>query len=123
MFPNTVFLLFLFLEVPISTAHAQSVYIPERININISCTSIGGPVPSITWTINNLTTDFSQTDVVHREMFSSGVVTLGNITSTLNIVDARYPAHDGVYTCTGTNTVSGLAYSSSDYITIQIQGM
>ena len=42
--------------------------------------------------------------------------------STLHIVNAQYPTHDGVYTCTGTNTISGSARTDSTTITVQVQG-
>ena len=111
---------FLCFEVPISTRQVVSVFIPEGNRKKISCTFTGGPVPSIIWNINNHITAFTQTYVINRELLSSRGVTLGNVTSTLHVLKAQYPAYDGIYTCTGTNTISGLDYSSSDYIIIQI---
>ncbi len=40
----------------------STVVIPEGHSADISCRSVGAPVPSITWEVNNQTTDFEQTD-------------------------------------------------------------
>ncbi len=40
----------------------STVVIPEGGSADISCRSVGVPVPSITWEVNNQTTDFEQTD-------------------------------------------------------------
>ena len=86
--------------------------------MNISCTSTGIPVPTITWTLNNQQTTFK--DV---ETNAIDTATPGNVISTLYIVDAQYPTHDGMYTCTGNNTVNGLILTSNVSITVQVQGM
>ncbi len=98
--------------------------IPEGGNIAISCYSIGGPVPSITWTLNNQNTQFNQTDIINEASLSSvdNLIAIGNINSTLHIVDAQYPTHDGVYTCTGRNTASDSHSNSSVNITVMIKG-
>ncbi len=94
--------------------------------VNISCTSTGGPIPSITWTINNQNTNFSQSDVVTNAVTNSNTdpvtTTPGYTISTLHIVNAKYPTHTGVYTCAGTNTISGTQRTSSTSITVQVQG-
>ncbi len=46
-------------------------------------------------------------------------VTLGRVISTLHIVNAQYPANDGVYTCTGSNNFN----STNASVTIQVQGI
>ena len=51
------------------------------------------------------------------------IVTPGNVMSTLHIVDAQYPTHDGVYTCTGNNSMDASDNTSSVNITVQVQGM
>ncbi len=95
----------------------------EGGNIAISCCSIGGPVPVITWTLNNQNTEFNQTDNINEASLSStDHVTIGNIISTLHIADANYPTHDGVYTCTGRNTASDSRITSSVNITVMIKG-
>ena len=96
----------------------------------ISCISMGAPVPSITWEFNNQTTVFEQTDLVTpytailAESAGNRVVNFspGNIESTLHIVSARYPDHDGVYTCIGTNADDLTVASSSAFITVQVHG-
>ena len=99
--------------------------------MDISCKSTGGPVPTITWTFNNQPTTFSQTDVITQvtteavrqpDGFFVSIVTSGNVISTLHIVDAQYPTHDGVYTCTGNNSINA-SDNTSINITVQVQGM
>ena len=46
---------------------------------------------------------------------------LGTIISHLFIVNAQYPDHDGVYTCTGSNDVSMINISSA-MINIHVHG-
>ena len=104
--------------------------ITEGDNGTISCRSGGAPVPSITWEFNNQTTGFEQTDIVTPYQASlSGAapnrivdVTPGNIVSTLHIVSVRYPDHDGVYTCIGTNADDLTVASSSAFVTVQVHG-
>ncbi len=91
---------------------------------------MGAPVPSITWEFNNQTTDFEHTDTetpfVATLTGTSGNrgfnITLGNIESSLHIVSATYPDHDGVYTCIGTNSDDLTVASSSAFITVQVNG-
>ena len=98
--------------------------------MDVSCKSTGGPVPTITWTFNNQPTTFSQTDditqattQISRENPNNPTITPGNVISTLHIVDALYPNHDGVYTCTGINSMDVSTTTSSVNITVQVQGM
>ncbi len=108
----------------------STVVIPEGGSADISCRSVGAPVPSIIWEVNNQTTDFEQTDTetpfVATLTGSIGnrgfTVTSGNIESSLHIVSATYPDHDGVYTCTGTNSDDLTVASSSAFITVQVNG-
>ncbi len=46
-------------------------------------------------------------------------VVLGRVTSTLHIVNAQYPANDGVYTCIGSNNFN----STNASVTVQVQGI
>ena len=104
--------------------------IPEGGSADISCRSVGAPVPSITWDFNNQTTDFEQRDTetpfvaaLTGTIGNRGVdVTPGNIESSLHIVSATYPDHDGVYTCIGTNSDDLTVASSSAFITVQVNG-
>ena len=88
--------------------------------MNISCTSTGVPVPNITWTLNNQPTTFNDSDVVTNIIDAA---TPGNVISTLYIVDAQYPTHDGMYICTGSNIINGLIFTSNVSISLQVQGM
>ncbi len=47
----------------ISDGFTSMVTVVEGRDVDISCTSTGVPVPTITWTLNNQTTPFRQTDV------------------------------------------------------------
>ena len=114
-----------------TTALSDSVVIiAEGDNGTISCRSVGAPVPSITWEFNNQTTGFEQTDIVTPYQAAligeagNRVVDLtpGNIVSTLHIVSARYPDHDGVYICIGTNVDDQTVTSSSALLSVQVHG-
>ena len=92
---------------------------------------MGTPAPSITWELDNQIVSFEQTDTVTQfEATLTGTVsgqrdtdvTPGNIISDLHIVSARYPDHDGVYTCIGTNSDDLNAAFSSASVTVQVNG-
>ena len=108
----------------------STVVIPEGGSADISCRSVGAPVPCITWEFNNQTTDFEQTDTetpfvatLTGTIGNRGfTVTSGNIESSLHIVSTTYPDHDGVYTCIGTNSDELAVTSSSAFITVQVNG-
>ena len=100
--------------------------------MDISCKSTGGPVPTITWTFNNQPTTFSQTHNITQATTEAvrqpdgtfvSIVIPGNVISILHIVDAQYPTHDGVYKCTGNNSMNASDNTSSVTITVQVQGM
>ncbi len=114
-----------------TTARSSSiVVIPEGGNADIFCRSVGAPVPSISWQLNNQTTGFQQTDTerpFEASLIETGdekgfVVTPGKIESTLHIISASYPDHDGVYTCIGTNSGDLTVASSNVSITVQVSG-
>ena len=114
------------------TSGAGVVVLSEGDNVNISCSSAGVPIPTITWTVRDQPTAFEQIDVpididITRVRDNNGDlvadVTLGSLESTLQIVNAQYPAHDGVYQCTGSNSHAGQNFSQSITITVQVQGM
>ena len=108
----------------------STVVIPEGGSADISCRSVGAPVPSIIWEVNNQPTDFEQTDTETPFVATlTGTIgnrgfdlTPGNIVSSLHIVSATYPDHDGVYTCIGTNSDDLTVASSSAFITVQVNG-
>ncbi len=97
----------------------KEVAVLEGNDVNINCTSIGGPTPTVRWTFDNSNT-FNQTDVVTSpQRGSDRNVTLGRVLSTLHIVNAQYPANDGVYTCIGSNNFN----STNASVTVQVQGI
>ena len=93
---------------------------------------MGAPAPSITWKLDNQVVSFEQTDTVTQfEATLTGteegqrdvlIATPGSIISKLHIVSARYPDHDGVYTCIGTNSGDLNVASSTATISVQVQG-
>ena len=120
--PNTTF----------TEGQDENVTVSEGISVDITCKSTGGPVPTITWTFNNQPTTFNQTDVITQATTEAvrqphgifvSIVMPGNVISTLHIVDAQYPTHDGVYTCTGNNSMDASDNTSSVTITVQVQSM
>ena len=122
---------FHFIDDANTTALSDSVVIiAEGDNGTISCRSVGAPVPSITWEFNNQTTGFEQTDTVTpfeatlSESPGNRTVdlTTGNTVSTLHIVSARYPDHDGVYTCIGTNADDPTVKSSNALVFVRVHG-
>ena len=125
----------IFIENPNTTfteGQDENVTVSEGNSVDISCKSTGGPVPTITWIFNNQPTTFSQTDVITQVTtetvrqpndFFVSIVTPGNVISTFHIVDAQYPIHDGVYTCTGNNSMVASDNTSSVNITVEVQGM
>jgi len=87
-------------------------------NVDISCTSSGGPIPTVAWIINNSSTDFSQTDVITNP---TDETTPGYVVSTLHVVNAQFPEHNGMFICTGTNIISGTPRTDSANIILKIQ--
>lgn len=103
------------------------VSVSEEGSVDISCTSVGVPVPTVSWTFNNLAAPFDQTDSstdLSVRILGGGnfELTQGSVVSTLHLVDAQYPADEGVYVCTGTNTHAGVTTTSSAMITVQVLG-
>ena len=95
----------------IGVGQSEFISVGEGESINISCTSAGVPVPSITWTFNGQLTNFSQTDTIIENQ--------GYVVSTLHIVHARYELHDGVYQCAGSNYGADPTKSAAN-ITVQV---
>ena len=108
------------------------IVILEGGSADISCNPVGAPAPSITWELDNQIVSFEQTDnVTQFEATLTGTVggqrdtdvTPGNIISDLHIVSARYPDHNGVYTCIGTNSDDLSVASSSATVAVQVQSI
>ena len=106
----------------------STVTIQEGDSVNITCFSSGNPVPTISWYLGDSLAPFPDWNSV--EEFQAVVTgnrqfafTEGNITSVLQITNAVYPAHDGVYTCVGLNSHRGRDNTSNATITVQVQGM
>ena len=49
------------------------------------------------------------------------ITVLGNVTSMLEITNAQYPNHDGVYTCIGSND-DLMVVTTSAMVTVQVHG-
>ena len=120
-----------FLAVDANTAvngGASVVTVSKGGSVDISCTSTGVPAPTITWRLNNQTAPFNQTDMTTPAdirvniNFAVDTIINGSVVSTLHIVNAQYPAHDGLYECIGDNSNGGSAPPSTANITLQVQG-
>lgn len=106
------------------------VGVVEGNSVTISCTSTGAPTPNIVWEFNNKTASFVSADNVTN--VQAGLVrnsmddivpeiTLGRITSSITILVAQYPDHDGVYTCIGSNDKQ-MINTSDATVTLQVVG-
>ena len=107
---------------------ADVVSVHEGQGIDISCTSIGVPIPTISWTFNNLAAPFTQTNSpsdLSVMVLSGGLhrVTPGSVVSTLHIVNAQYPADEGAYVCSGYNAHAGVTTTSASVVSVQVLGM
>ena len=106
----------------------------EGGSVILSCTSVGAPVPTITWEFNNQSVQIipmesiaqSQATLVRSDpndqnsAFVPNIIT-GNINSNIEIVGASYPEDDGIYTCIGSND-NLMVNTSEDTITLQVIG-
>ena len=116
-----------------TTANSDSVIsVIEGVppSVTLSCTSTGAPTPSIVWTLDGRPAPFIANDISTMERVQqlpryspsdplAFNILLGSVTSNLQIINAQYPDHDGVYTCIGTNNINT---SSSANITVQVLG-
>lgn len=94
-------------------------------NITISCTAIGIPVPTISWTSAGQRVSFAQTDQLsdyNIVEFEDRAVTPGSVVSTLQIVNAL-STDTGMYVCTGSNTHGGITTSSSATVAVTVLEM
>lgn len=100
-----------------------SVY--KEGSVNISCTSTGIPVPTITWLSPNqmvLQSDIHTTYSANFDTDYTVSVTTGSVVSTLHIVNAQYPADAGEYECVGSNSHAGDTFNSSAMVTLRFLG-
>ena len=107
-----------------------TVTVQEGDSVNITCFSSGNPVPTILWYLGDSLAPFPTSDSTRDRVVMTGeagntqfAFTEGNITSVLQITNATYPAHHGVYTCVGLNSHRGRDSTSNATITVQVQGM
>ena len=114
---------------PPSTVSQRStiVTVHEGGSVDISCTSTGSPIPTISWELHGLPTPFPQTDSVTPFQvdipeFGDFSFTPGNTNSRLSITNASFPAHNGEYICTGHNSHRGTESSTYSNITVQVWG-
>ena len=107
------------------------IAVAEGNTISITCRSSGVPTPNVTWEFNSAqlslntieSRDPSQARVDRND---SGIyvpiTVLGNLTSMLEITNAQYLNHDGVYTCIGSND-DLMVVTTSAMVTVQVHGM
>ena len=114
-----------------NNASVVSIFEGVPTSVTISCTSTGTPTPSIVWMLHGQPAPFikhiiTRQSEIHQIPHTSPPafsITVGSTTSNLQIVNARYPDHDGVYTCVGTNSYKMVnTISSSGNITVQVLG-
>ena len=102
----------------------------EGNSVDITCTSSAEPYPIVFWTLRDQPTPFNQTDVTTERRLTLSedfgglelFIRRGQVDSTLHIVNAQYPADNGVYMCTGMNYHAGENMTHSEIITVHVQG-
>ena len=99
---------------PVVVFTDQNITIMEGDSVNIGCTSVGNPLPSIRWRLGMNDAPFSQVTESTPLNYTGGTATeafsfsSGDTTSTLLIVNAVYPDHSGDYECLGVNSHNGV---------------
>ena len=85
-------------------------------SINISCTSVGIPTPTIVWLMNDHQVQFNSSEVIIEPQISTNGflqdIVLGRITSSIEIINAQFPRDEGMYTCVGTNDEEMINFSN-----------
>ncbi len=112
-----------YVDIPNTTLISNSqLSVHEGESVVILCNSTGGPIPSITWTLNGHKTSFHQSDTFTSGRYSNSLSTAspGYVVSTLHLVNVQYPVHEGVYGCHGTSIVANSIVTSSVNITVKI---
>ena len=106
--------------------HALMLSVLEGGSLRLSCTSIGGPIPTIVWEMNGQPVQLNTTEIITQPQArfvgtpGGGLVpdVTGNITSEILIVNAQIPSDNGVYTCIGSN--DDFETNSSALIHVQV---
>ena len=84
------------------------------------------PTPTISWEMSNQSVALSPTEMLidPQPRLSQDIlldVMLGSILSTIQIIDAQYPANNGVYMCVGTNDDQMMNFSIAS-VQVQVVG-
>jgi len=114
-------------ELPITSQEGDIATVLEGDSIDISCTSSGNPIPTISWELHGSPVPFPQNDTVTN--YQAGILEsgefnfdAGSITSVLKITGVNYPEHEGEYKCTGRNSHRGVESSAYSNITVHVLG-
>ena len=105
-----------------------TVMVLEGNSVNISCASVGHPIPTVLWELNGSPAPFQQSDTVTD--YQAVIPTIGefnfmdgNVTSVLTITNIVFPDHEGEYTCKGRNSHKVVESSAYSNITVHVLGM
>jgi len=120
---------FNFPEAPITMSQVNTTVTALEGNstdLEISCTSSGNPIPTISWELHGSPAPFPQSDTVTRypptvPNFGEFSFTAGSVTSELKITGVN-TSHEGEYTCTARNSHRGVESSTSSTITVHVMG-
>ena len=100
----------------------RTVYAASNSSVNISCTSVGIPLPAVTWTIGKYNpTPFRETSVFTEIMYYPARKSFisGSVVSTLHITRVS----NATYTCTGVNEYPGGSGRTSDRVMVYVLGI
>ena len=117
----------IYVELPIIPQGSTIATVLEGESVDISCTSSGNPIPTISWELRGSPASFPQKDAVtnfHADVpkFGEFNFTAGSITSVLTITGANYPEHEGTYKCIGRNSHRGVESNVYSNITVHVLG-
>ena len=120
---------FNFPEAPITMSQVNTTMTALEGNstdLEISCTSSGNPIPTISWELDGFPAPFPWSNTVTHypptvPNFGEFSFTTGSVTSELKITGVN-TSHEGEYTCTARNSHRGVESSSSSTITVHVLG-
>ena len=117
----------IYVELPIISQGSTIATVLEGESVDISCTSSGNPIPTISWELRGSPASFPQKDAVtnfHADVpkFGEFNFTAGSITSVLTITGANYPEHEGTYKCIGRNSHREVESNVYSNITVHVLG-